>query len=397
MSGSLNEYEGSPMNVTDRDFNDNISKNNLQSNHETEYAINNNNHSNEDKSSFSPSTQQITRKSKNLKNLNLNLNSITNRVTVKSMEIPSPQQLADITQNIRLQSPLSSSPSPTSTPIIRSPSIFRRVQTTSPSSQSNAHRKRSTTLALNIPSSSSSSSSPTTSNTSTMTSTLIENELRTPLPRHFIPSLPFEKPTRTDTSSSTSTLNSGTDSSGSPISYSSEIKSQTIMHSFNESKNNDESHKIAYSKGPICVMEPNLYLYSEPTLREVTGFQVIINVAQEIKDYSQEVEKHNSQFNDNIEYYFIPWTHTSKLTIDFPNLTNIIDNALKANKKVLIHCQCGVSRSASLIMAYFMKVRGTGYNDAYSSLKEKVPQISPNLSLIYELIEWGEQLENKTV
>lgn len=210
--------------------------------------------------------------------------------------------------------------------------------------------------------------------------------------------------------------------SSSSQSYSSEIKPQTIMHSFDESKideTNAENFKMAYPNGPICVLQPNLYLYSEPTFEEITDFDVIINVAQEIKDYSNQVNEINriaqkagiEGFEDisidsqsrekftfkkrrkNIEYYFIPWTHTSRLTSDFPYLTALIENSLNDSKKVLIHCQCGVSRSASLIMAYFMKIYGRGYNAAYGRLKQIVPQISPNLSLIYELIEWGEWLE----
>lgn len=194
------------------------------------------------------------------------------------------------------------------------------------------------------------------------------------------------------------------------------------MHSFDESKmdeTNAETFKMAYPNGPICVLKPNLYLYSEPTFDEVTDFDVIINVAQEIKDYTNQVDERNKiaeiagiknfdnisidsqnrekltfrNSRQNIEYYFIPWTHTSRLTSDFPYLTALIEKSLKSNKKVLIHCQCGVSRSASLIMAYFMKVFGGGYNEAYGRLKQIVPQISPNLSLIYELIEWGEWLE----
>jgi tyrosine-protein phosphatase MSG5 len=151
-----------------------------------------------------------------------------------------------------------------------------------------------------------------------------------------------------------------------------------------------DNYKLAYPNGPICVLEPNLYLYSEPTFEELSPFDVIINVAQEIKDFSKQVENHPSY---SISYYFIPWTHTSRLTSDFPRLTDIIDGALKQGQSVLIHCQCGVSRSASLVMAYFMKYYQFGYNDAYKKLKAIVPQISPNLSLIYELIEWGEWLE----
>lgn len=182
-------------------------------------------------------------------------------------------------------------------------------------------------------------------------------------------------------------------------SYSSEIKPQTIMHSFSESTANAENFKFAYPNGPICVLEPNLYLYSEPTLDEITDFDVIINVALEIKNFSDEVKEINLNSDGKrhiIEYYYVPWTHTSRLTSDFPFLTELIDKSLKGGKKVLIHCQCGVSRSASLIMAYFMKVYRNGYNDAYGRLKRVVPQISPNLSLIYELIEWGEWLNNQS-
>lgn len=247
----------------------------------------------------------------------------------------------------------------------------------------------------------------------------------------FIPFLPLEKPSRlvdpdkpvhsSDhknsyhmNSSSISSMASSPPMSSSPLSisgtngldfkmhtksYSSEIKPQTILHSFSEPASQDlENFKYAYPNGPICVLKPNLFLYSEPTIDEVTDFDVIINVAQEIKNYTSEVQKiNNSVIHKNIEYYFIPWTHNSRLTSDFPKLTQLIDDALKNNKKVLIHCQCGVSRSASLIMAYFMKIHRSGYNDAYRRLKEIVPQISPNLSLIYELMEWGEKLETGKV
>ncbi|GMG21986.1 unnamed protein product [Ambrosiozyma monospora] len=239
---------------------------------------------------------------------------------------------------------------------------------------------------------------------------------------------------------------------------SSNIKPQTITHSFqslhlsdgeygagdnsgfySSSKLMDPSNfRNAYPQGPVCVLEPNLYLYSEPTFDQLNDYDVIINVAQEIKDYSSQLknapddenqnedeDKHQHQKQQDessttttntpngttttttsklnakvgytgrqkkIQYYFIPWTHNSRLVSDFPRLTQIIDDALLSNKKVLIHCQCGVSRSASLILAYFMKVNKTGYNDAYNQLKLKAPLISPNLSLIYELMEWGNYL-----
>ncbi|VEU19794.1 DEKNAAC100200 [Brettanomyces naardenensis] len=163
----------------------------------------------------------------------------------------------------------------------------------------------------------------------------------------------------------------------------------------------DFNRSDAYPEGPVCVLDPNLFLYSEPTLAQMNEFDVIINVAQEIKDYSYQITSINLNSSKKIEYRFIPWTHSSRLVSDFPKLTQLIDESLAANKKVLIHCQCGISRSASLIMAYFMKVNRVDYNQAYNQLKQKAPLISPNLSLIYELMEWGQYLkrnnENDTI
>lgn len=319
-----------------------------------------------------------------------------------------------------------------------SPSIgsFTSASTTNNSNNTNTRKRSATTLAINIPKNAlggdmynENLNGPLTSsikenNSKSINQILtqqlnneqhinnIQNSLNT---SRLIPNLPFDKPLKHQESrpSSLSSLSpssaSTLSSSPSPLntrvnnstfirnsnhsqSYSSEIKPQTIPHLVDESKideTNIDNYKKAYPDGPICVLTPNLYLYSEPTLEQISGFDIIINVAQEITDYSHQAK------NQNVEYYFIPWTHTSKLAIDFPLLTTLIDTSLNLNKKILIHCQCGVSRSASLIIAYFMKKFNCSYNDAYSRLKEKVPQISPNLSLIYELIEWQEYLENQ--
>lgn len=132
---------------------------------------------------------------------------------------------------------------------------------------------------------------------------------------------------------------------------------------------------------------------------QINKFDVVINVAQEMKNYSAtkssvSPSEPNSVLKD-VDYYFIPWNHNSRLHSDFIKLTKVIDDSLIANKKVLIHCQCGVSRSASLILAYFMRAFHLDYSEAYERLKKHAPSISPNLSLIYELMEWGRYLENQ--
>lgn len=143
----------------------------------------------------------------------------------------------------------------------------------------------------------------------------------------------------------------------------------------------------AYENGPICVLEPNLFLFSEPETNDLRDYNVIINVAKEITPNLMAVPSPQRP-----EYYSLPWTHTSSLCPDLPYVCETIDYALQQNKKVLVHCQCGVSRSASVIVAYFMWKFHWTLNDAYKEVKTRAPSISPNMTLIFQLVEWGEQL-----
>jgi dual specificity phosphatase 12 len=46
--------------------------------------------------------------------------------------------------------------------------------------------------------------------------------------------------------------------------------------------------------------------------------------------------------------------------------------------KVLVHCFAGVSRSATIIIAYMMQEHGMNYHSAFKFVKSKRPFINPN-------------------
>lgn len=64
----------------------------------------------------------------------------------------------------------------------------------------------------------------------------------------------------------------------------------------------------------------------------------------------------DDQPTENIKKYFIEM-------IDF------IDDNLKKNINVLVHCFAGVSRSASAVIAYLMKVNQMDFKSAYNFCK----------------------------
>ena len=51
-----------------------------------------------------------------------------------------------------------------------------------------------------------------------------------------------------------------------------------------------------------------------------------------------------------------------------------IDN----NKKVIVHCKQGRSRSVAVIIGYLMKYHKYNFDDAYNMLKEKKKEININ-------------------
>lgn len=72
---------------------------------------------------------------------------------------------------------------------------------------------------------------------------------------------------------------------------------------------------------------------------------------------------------DNVDY---------DISKDLDFCYKIIDDAIKRNEKILVHCIAGVSRSASVVIYYLMKKTGKKYDEVYSYVKSKRNMIKPN-------------------
>ncbi|CAJ0627020.1 5593_t:CDS:2 [Entrophospora sp. SA101] len=101
-----------------------------------------------------------------------------------------------------------------------------------------------------------------------------------------------------------------------------------------------------------------------------------------------------SKHNKQIKYKKFFWTHNQEnLISDFDSAFAFINEARSAGKSILVHCQCGVSRSASLIIGYVMEANSMNLNQAYEFVKNRSPYISPNMSLVYQLVDFEKTLK----
>jgi dual specificity phosphatase 10 len=75
----------------------------------------------------------------------------------------------------------------------------------------------------------------------------------------------------------------------------------------------------------------------------------------------------------------------------FKDCFDFIDDASQ-NGKVLVHCVAGVSRSASVVIAYLMNHQKMTLSDAFSFVQERRNKIFPNESFRKQLRQYEQDL-----
>jgi tyrosine-protein phosphatase len=206
---------------------------------------------------------------------------------------------------------------------------------------------------------------------------------------------------------------------------------------YHEVENNEDLKSPGYPDGPIAIYGDQVYLYLEPTAEEAARFDVVINVAREVSNpfKSANNSRRTSESKDidspvpdtactrdswitapehptddqsgdtpttpkaplkEPEYIHMPWDHNTDIAKDLMTLCETIDKRVKAGKKVLVHCQQGASRSASLIIAYgIYQNPELSVNDAYYAAQEKSRWISPNMKLMYCLQDFQKEISKR--
>lgn len=137
---------------------------------------------------------------------------------------------------------------------------------------------------------------------------------------------------------------------------------------------------------------PHLYLGNALTAAcmqdlQRLGITAILNVSSTCKNH----------FTSNFLYKNIPVddSHNTLLSNWFSDAITFIDEVKGAGGKTLVHCHAGVSRSATICIAYVMYSRHASLDTAFEFVKSRRSEISPNAGFMHQLLEFEKEQEDK--
>ena len=131
-----------------------------------------------------------------------------------------------------------------------------------------------------------------------------------------------------------------------------------------------------------CCVEPLLFIGSQDAAANMDDIRkndigAIVNCAHG-----------PNYFPDKLSYLQIKLLDTLQQPLSPDILKQVCDfiaAAQQDNCAVGVHCNAGVSRSASLVIAFLMLRRNMSFQDAFEKVKQARPSICPNASFLEQL------------
>lgn len=137
---------------------------------------------------------------------------------------------------------------------------------------------------------------------------------------------------------------------------------------------------------------PGIFIGDESSARNIaylrnSGITHVVNTAQ----------GHRFAQVDTDEQYYSPFgikflglklmdTPETKISPYFNECADFIDDALKNNGKVLVHCFMGISRSSTIVLAYLMLRKNLSAEESLRSVRQH-RDISPNNGFLQQLCD----------
>ncbi len=142
-----------------------------------------------------------------------------------------------------------------------------------------------------------------------------------------------------------------------------------------------------YGQTSISKIDDRLFLGAYPTQQLINSNNIthIINVTTDFPTYvcpNIMTIQLNDCINVNIGDYF-------------ESAHNFIQQSLNSNGTVLVHCHAGISRSATILISFYMKTKNMTMYEALNYIRARRPIVEPNIGFIEILLSYEMQLKTQ--
>ena len=151
-----------------------------------------------------------------------------------------------------------------------------------------------------------------------------------------------------------------------------------------ESLLTEKESGISYN---IDKITDNIYLGKVDGLKDKDYFKT--EKITSILSLIENVPEVDKELNINLKKIHIDDLYSENIIKYFKECIEFIDN----NGKIFVHCECGVSRSATIVIAYLMWKTHSTFDAAYRFVKKTRPEIEPNNGFLRQLKKFQQLLE----
>lgn len=145
----------------------------------------------------------------------------------------------------------------------------------------------------------------------------------------------------------------------------------------------------------VCEVTESLLLCAAPAVSPQRlldlGVTCVVNAASELPDtplpHDRQISYHKVGVEDK---------PVADLLSHMDFVADVIEKTRCAGGRTLVHCVAGVSRSASLCLAYLVKHEKMPLRKAFTHLRSRRPSIKPNTGFFNQLIEFERRLLGAT-
>ncbi|ELK32249.1 Dual specificity protein phosphatase 2 [Myotis davidii] len=155
-----------------------------------------------------------------------------------------------------------------------------------------------------------------------------------------------------------------------------------------ESSRSDPRVPFYDQGGPVEIL-PYLFLGSCSHSSDLQGLQAcgitaVLNVSASCPNH----------FEGLLRYKSIPVEDNQMVEISawFQEAIGFIDSVKNSGGRVLVHCQAGISRSATICLAYLIQSHRVRLDEAFDFVKQRRGVISPNFSFMGQLLQFETQV-----